>query len=72
MMNLNSVPTAWESFKQLESGVKEYPTILRFRVLGTTYYGAIDKNGKLWVRYAPISIKSLTGCSAAKIKELQR
>lgn len=72
MMNLNDVPTAWDNFKQIETGVKKYPTILRFRVFGTTYYGAIDEKGKLWVRYAPISIKGLTGCSAAKIKELQR
>lgn len=72
MLNQNEVPKAWENFKQLESGVEKYPTLIRFRILGTTYYGAVDKTGKHWIRRAPISIKGLTGCSAAKIKELQK
>lgn len=72
MLNINEIPKVWSDFKQLESGVEKYPTLIRFSILGTTYYGAVDKTGKHWIRRAPISIKGLTGCSAAKIKELQK
>lgn len=72
MLNINEVPKAWLDFKQLESGVEKYPTLIRFRILGTTYYGAVDKTGKQLIRRAPLTLKSLTGCSAAKIKELQK
>lgn len=72
MLNPNEVPKAWENFKQLESGVSKYPTLIRFRLMGSTYFGAVDKTGKHWIRRAPLSLKELTGCSAAKIKELQK
>ena len=72
MLNINEIPKVWSDFKQLESGVEKYPTLIRFSILGITYYGAVDKTGKHWIRRAPISIKGLTGCSAAKIKELQK
>lgn len=72
MLNPNEVPKAWENFKQLESGVAKYPTLIRFRLMGSTYFGAVDKTGKHWIRRAPLSLKELTGCSAAKIKELQK
>ena len=72
MLNINEIPKVWSDFKQLESGVEKYPTLIRFSIVGTTYYGAVDKTGKHWIRRAPISIKGLTGCSAAKIKELQK
>lgn len=72
MLNINEVPKAWLDFKQLESGVEKYPTLFRFRLMELTYFGAVDNKGKHWIRRAPISIKELTGCSAAKIKELQK
>ena len=72
MLNPNEIPKAWENFKQLESGVAKYPTLIRFSLMGSTYYGAVDKTGKHWIRRAPLSLKELTGCSAAKIKELQK
>lgn len=72
MLNPNEIPKAWENFKQLESGVAKYPTLFRFRLMDLVYFGAVDNKGKHWIRRAPISIKELTGCSAAKIKELQK
>ena len=72
MLNVNEIPKAWKNFKQIESGVAKYQTIFRFRLMGSTYFGAVDTTGKHWIRRAPISIKELTGCSAAKIKELQK
>lgn len=72
MLNPNEIPKAWKNFKQLESGVAKYPTLIRFRLMGLTYYGTVDKTGKHWIRRAPLSLKELTGCSAAKIKELQK
>ena len=72
MLKQDEIPKAWENFKQLESGVAKYPTLIRFRLMGTTYYGAVDKTGKHWIRRAPATLKDLTGCSAAKIKELTK
>ena len=72
MLNINEIPKAWMNFKQIESGVAKYPTLFRFRLMDLVYFGAVDKTGKHWIRRAPISIKELTGCSTAKIKELQK
>ena len=72
MLKPNDIPKAWENFKQIESGSTKYPTIIRFRLMGSTYYGAVDKNGKIKIRFGLATLKSLTGCSAAKIKELQK
>ena len=72
MLNINEVPKVWMNFKQIESGVAKYPTLFRFRLMDLVYFGAVDNKGKYWIRRAPISIKELTGCSAAKIKELQK
>ena len=72
MLNINEIPKAWMNFKQIESDVAKYPTLFRFRLMDLVYFGAVDNKGKHWIRCAPISIKELTGCSAAKIKELQK
>lgn len=72
MLNPNEIPKAWENFKQLESGVAKYPTLIRFRLMDLVYFGAVDNKGKYWIRRAPATLKDLTGCSAAKIKELQK
>ena len=72
MLNVNEIPKAWKNFKQIESSVAKYPTLFRFRLIDLVYFAAVDNKGKYWIRRAPISIKELTGCSAAKIKELQK
>lgn len=72
MLNINEISKAWMNFKQIESGVAKYPILFRFRLMDLVYFGAVDNKDKYWIRRAPISIKELTGCSAAKIKELQK
>lgn len=72
MLNINEISKVWMNFKQIESGVAKYPILFRFRLMGLVYFGAVDNKDKYWIRRAPISIKELTGCSAAKIKELQK
>lgn len=72
MLNINEIPSAWSDVKQIDSGVADYPTLIRCRIIGSLYYIAIDKNGKHWVRKSPLGIKGLTGCSQAKMRELDK
>lgn len=65
-------PAAWENVKQVESGLKEYPVLVRFKLFNRTMYCAVDNKGKHWVRRSPLSLKLLTKCSIAKMKELQK
>mgnify|MGYP006913123208 CR=1 FL=1 len=72
MLKITDIPSAWTDVRQIESGVEKYPILVRFRLIGSVYYAAIDKDGKHWIRKSPLGIKGLTGCSNTKMKELDK
>lgn len=65
-------PTAWENVKQIESGVKAFPVLVRFKLFNKTMFCAVDDKGRHWIRKSPLTLMLLTGCSAAKMKEIQK
>lgn len=72
MVKLTDLPKAWESPKIYETGIKKFPQIVRFKIMRTIFYCAIDEKGKHWIRKSPLGIKGLTGCSNALMKELDK
>lgn len=72
MLKPDEICPKWESFKQIELGVKDWPFAYRFRLMGTTYFVAVNKDGTRMTRRSILSIREITKCSMAKMKELDK
>lgn len=72
MLRPDEVCSKWENFKQIELGSKDWPFAYRFKLMGTTYFVAVNKDGSRVTRRSLLSIREITNCSIAKMKELDK
>jgi len=64
------VAKAWTNFKQID-GNEDYPTLFKFTVMGSTFYAAQDKKGKIWTRKSLAGLAELVNIKITKLKSLK-
>ena len=68
MLNTEEVSKSWVNFKQID-GNEDYPTLFKFTLMGSTYFAAKDKNGKIWTRKSLAGLSGLVNIKTTKLKE---
>ena len=70
MLDKNEISPIWTNFRQLD-GNENYPTVFKFTLYGSTFYGAKDSKGKIWIRKSLGGLSGLVNIQLKKLKELK-
>lgn len=70
MLKPEDISKAWTNFKQID-GTEDYPTLFKFTVMGSTFYAAQDKKGKIWTRKSLAGLAGLVNIKITKLKDLK-
>lgn len=68
MLDKNEINANWANFKQFD-GNKQFPTIFKFKLFGSTYYAAKDSKNNVLLRKSLIGLKNLTGIPLRALKK---
>lgn len=70
MLKAENISKAWTNFKQID-GNEDYPTLFKFTVMGSTFYAAQDKKGKIWTRKSLAGLAELVNIKITKFKSIK-
>lgn len=68
MLDQSDIGKNWTNLKQME-GNERFPTVFKFNMMGSIFYGAKSKGGEIFLRKALATLQSLTGISIRNLKK---